>query len=359
LTRFPDGPYDTAVDHRALPISGRLIGFVIGRVAARVEPTASVEPRTLKAAPNYPDIMPRQHIIETGTTMIKDREALQVVKTYTPGYVIVEIGVAIDDLLTDPLFDLHNDLLEAGRRVLDRYDGDAQFQEEYRVYCISNYRGDPEVFLTLHGERIVGLLKDERIPLDEEEVWATLQSNIKYSKDDLTIVDWDGAVLFDPHADFSANIELLQIANFQLLRLRTLDRALDVRLGHVSQLIQTTPKRSFFRAGEIRAILREIIQIRADTIFESQAAEHRIKLIGDWYAARVYALVAKKFHLDAWQASIQQKLDTLEDVSTMAAENFSVSFHTKLDFILIGGWFLLLAGWFGYLFFDLYLLSLR
>ena len=205
----------------------------------------------------------------------------------------------------------------------------------------------------------MGLLKDERLPLDEEEVHATLQSNIKYGKDDLTIVDWDGAVLFDPHADFGANIELIQIANFQLLRARTFDRALDVRLGHVAQLLRTTPKRSLFRAHEIRAVLREILQIRTESIIEAQATEHRIKLFGDWYAARLYALLARKFHIEAWQASIQQKLDTLEDVSTMAAENFSVSFHTRLDFILIGGWFVLLAGWFAYLILDLYALSLR
>jgi hypothetical protein len=43
----------------------------------------------------------------------------------------------------------------------------------------------------------------------------------------------------------------------------------------------------------------------------------------------------------------------------MVTENFSVSFHTTLDFILIAGWFLLLAGWFAYLFVDVYLLSTR
>ena len=101
------------------------------------------------------------------------------------------------------------------------------------------------------------------------------------------------------------------------------------------------------------------MRIRAETLLESPAAEHRIKLIGDWYAARLYALLAKKFHLDSWQAAIQQKLDTIEDVSAMVAENFSVSFHTTLDFILIGGWFLLLAGWFVYLFLDVYLLTVR
>lgn len=340
-----------------LPIPGRLIGFVIGRVTAPVVPTASVEQKMLKAAPNYPDIMPRQHMIESETIALKGRAALQVVKTYAPGYVIVEIGLDVQDLLTEPLFDLHGELLEACRRVLDRYQGDPQSQEEYRVYCISNYTGDPEVFLTLHGERIVGLLKDERIPLDEEEIGATLQSSLKYSKNDLTIVDWDGAVLFDPHGDFGANIELFQIANFQLLRLRSLDRTLDARLEHIVRLLRTTPRRSFFRAREIRAILREIIEIRTETILESQAVEHRIKLIGDWYAARLYALLAKKLHLESWRASIQQKLETLEGVSTMASENFSVSFHTALDFILIGGWFLLLVGWFVYLFLETSLLT--
>ena len=340
-------------------IAARLIGFVIGRVAAPIEPSGLLEPKTSKAAPNYPDIMPRQQLIESQTITLAGRKALQAVKTYTPGYVIVEIGVDVEDILTEPLFELHTELIDACRRVLGRLDGDPQFQEEYRVYCVSNYTGDPEVFLTLHGERFVGLLKDERLPLDEEEVHATLQSNIKYGKDDLTIVDWDGAVLFDPHADFGANIELIQIANYQLLRARTFDRALDVRLGHIAQLLRTTPTRSLFRAREFRGVLREIIQIRTETIIESQAAEHRIKLFGDWYAARLYALLARKFHIEAWQASIQQKLDTLEDVSTMAAENFSVSFHTRLDFILIGGWFVLLAGWFAYLFLDLYILSLR
>ncbi len=343
----------------ALAIPARLIGFVISPVAARVAPAGLLTSKTSKAAPSYPDVMPRQQMIERTPTIVGGRKAVQVVKTYDPSYAIVEISVDVDDVLTEPLFDLHMQLLDACRAVLARLAGDARFQEDYRVYCIAGYTGDPEVFLTLHGERFVGLIKDERLPLDEEEVKATLQANIKYGKDDLTIVDWDGAILFDPQADFDANIELIEIANFQLLRLRMSDRTLDDRLARIAQMLRTTPKQSLFRRREVRAMLREILRIRTETLLESQATEHRIKLIGDWYAARVYALLAKKFHLDAWQTSIQQKLDTIEDVSTMVAENFSVSFHTTLDFILIAGWFLLLAGWFVYLFIDLYLLGLR
>ncbi|MEW6683132.1 MAG: hypothetical protein AB1451_09470 [Nitrospirota bacterium] len=347
------------MERAALAIPARLIGFVISPVAARIAPAGPLASKPSKAAPNYGDLMPRQQMIESTPITLASRRAIRVVKTYDPGFAVAEISMDVDDLLTDPLFELHTELIDACRAALVRLGGDLTFEEEYRVYCIANYQGDPEVFLTLHGERLVGLIKDERLPLDEEEVRATLQANIKYGKDDLIIVDWDGAILFDPQADFEANIELIEIANLQLLRLRMSDHALDRRLAHIAQMLRTTPMGSRFRRREIRAVLREILKIRAETLLESQAAEHRIKLIGDWYAARVYALLAKKFHLEAWQTSIQQKLDAIEDVSTMVAENFSVSFHTTLDFILIGGWFLLLAGWFVYLFLDLYLLSLR
>jgi hypothetical protein len=347
------------MNRERLAIPARLIGFVISPVAARVAPTGTVTPKSSKAAPNYAGILPLQQIVERTPITLGGLSAVQIVKTYDPGFAIAEITVEVDDLLTAPLFDIHTELIERCRVILQGLDGDPQFQEEYRVYCIANYQGDPEVFLTLHGERLVGLIKDERLPLDEEEVRTTLQANIKYGKDDLTIVDWDGAVLFDPHGDFDANIELIEIANFQLLRTRMSDHALDARLAHVAQMLRTTPTQSRFRRRDVRTLLREILRIRTDTVLEFQATELRIKLIGDWYAARVYALLAKKFHLDAWQASIQHKLDTLEDVSTMVAENFSVSFHTTLDFILIAGWFILLAGWFVYLFIDVYLLTSR
>ena len=133
--------YDPVMAHRDAAIPARLIGFVIGRVTIPITPTGPLEPKPSKAAPNYPDIMPRQQLIESQTIELGGRTALQAVKTYTPGYVIVEIGVDVEDLLTEPLFELHTDLIDACRRVLGRLDGDPQFQEEYRVYCISNYTG--------------------------------------------------------------------------------------------------------------------------------------------------------------------------------------------------------------------------
>ena len=209
----------------------------------------------------------------------------------------------------------------------------------------------------LLGNLIAALLKDESMELDEEEIRATLQVNLKYGKDDLAIVDWDGAFLFDPKGDFASNIELFQTANLQLLRSRILDNLLDTRLQQMIQLLQRTREKWFLRSSEFRKVLREVIQIRTASLLESEAIDQNIKLIGDWYSARLYGLISKKLHLENWNRNITEKLDVLEDVYIMAAENFSMSATQTLEFILIGGWFLLQLGWFTLLFLEIFLLK--
>lgn len=338
-----------------MALKGRCVTFLVGQTGTNLETTAMVESRALKSSPNYPDVVPKQAIIRTQKGRIQDREADWVVKAYLPDTVIVEATFEFQDLAAEPLLELNRDLLLECRRILDEFHCDPEFDEEYSVYCISDYQGDPEMFLAIHGERIASLLKKERIPLDEEEIKTTLRSNLKYGKDDLTIVDWDGAFIFDPQGDFDANNELFEITNLQLLKSRMLDEELDGRLKTILQLLGRKPERSWLRSKQVRSVLREIIQTRTTSILESQAIEHNIKLIGDWYTARLYALISKKFHLDEWRKNINEKLDILEDAYTMAAENFSISFNTTLEFILIGGWFILQVGWFALLFLELYL----
>jgi hypothetical protein len=167
-------------------------------------------------------------------------------------------------------------------------------------------------------------------------------SYLKYAKHDITVVDWDGAFIFDSGRDFDGNIELFQIANLQLLKSRMLDDELDDRLEKTLKLLQAPKRLSIIRSGEMRRVLKEIIAIRTQSILESEAMERNIKLIGDWYSAKLYSLISKKFHLETWKTEIKEKLDTLEDISTMATENLSVSYRATIEFIILAGWFVLL-----------------
>jgi hypothetical protein len=328
------------------PVPGTLVVFLIGLTRESIATRKTVEVKTVKSAPAYTAVIPTQKIIKEEKRPIKDFEVSILVKAYPPDTVVVEASLEMDDILSEATLDFKRSLTGECRNILCEFVCNREFDEEYTVYCISGYNGDPEVYLSLYGDTIAAFLKNERIALDEEEVSSTLSSCLKYGKDDITIVDWDGAFIFDSAADFASNIELFQIANMQLLRSRILNDELDDRLEKTVTLMKMSKGAApFIRSREVRRVLREIIEVRTQSILESEAVERDIKLIGDWYSAKLYSLISRKFHLDAWKTEIKEKLDTLEDVYTMATENFSVSYRATLEFIILAGWFVLLIGY--------------
>jgi hypothetical protein len=330
------------LEQETKPLPGKLVVFLFGETGMNLETSDIVEIKTGKSAPSYPDVIPKQKVIKVEQRRSDGVEVDFVVKAYLPDVVVVEASLDMDDILADATLEFKRSLINECRKVLGEFGCDPQFDEEYSVYCISGYSGDPEVYLSLYGDKIAAFLKNERIQLDEEEVQSTLSTYLKYGKDDITIVDWDGAFIFDSSGDFDSNIELFEIANLQLLKSRILDYDLDERLEKTLRLMGVSKRLPIIRAGEVRRVVKEIIEIRTQSILESEAVERNIKLIGDWYSAKLYSLISRKFHLDSWKAEIKEKLDTLEDVYTMATENFSVSYRATLEFIILGGWLLLL-----------------
>ncbi len=323
-------------------IPGRLTVFVISQTSTDLETTQEVESRTVKSAPRYQDVIPKQTIIRRETRQVENWDAEFLVKAYVPGIVMVEASVEVEQIVADGMLEFKRRLLEECRKVLAEFPASGDFDEEYSIYCVSGYSGDPEVYLSLLGDRIAAILKNERGPLDEEEVQATLGTSLKYGKDDITVIDWDGAFIFDAGGDFREDIELFAIANLQLLKARILNNELDKRLERSLRMLRAPRGLPALRSRDVRRILKEIIEIRTLSILESETVEHNIKLIGDWYSARLYSLVARKFHLESWTLDIKEKLQTLEDVYTMAAENFSISYRATIEFVILAGWFVLL-----------------
>ena len=291
-------------EKKAIP--GRLVVFLFGETARNLEGFDVVEVKTVKSAPSYPDVIPKQKVIKTERRKSDGVEVDFVVKAYLPDVVVVEASLNVDDILATSTLELKRSLINVCRTTLGEYGCDPQFDEEYSVYCISGYSGDPEVYLSLYGDRIAAFLKNEKIELDEEEVKSTLSAYLKYGKDDITIVDWDGAFIFDSSGDFESNIELFEIANLQLLKSRILDFDLDERLEKALRLIAVPKGLPLIRTREVRKVVKEIIEVRAQSILESEAVERNIKLIGDWYSAKLYSLISRKFHLDKWKAEIKE-----------------------------------------------------
>ena len=341
---------EQAIQKKNIP--GKLITFVLGETR-RQSKGEKVEIKSLRSAPHYFEAaIPSQFIVGSEKQTIKNREIEFQIKSYPPDILIIEASSDIENIFFENALDLKDAMLESCYTILEKNGGKKESAEEYSVWAISGYSAEPEQFFQWK-DKIAGFLKSEKLTLDEKEVAQTLEAQIKYAKNDLVIVDWDGAFIFDPEADFASTVELLELANFQLLKYRLLDSVLDERLARVAKIFHRFPKQKFFflGKGEIRTALQDIIKIRSTSVFEFQAVERDIKLIGDWYSARLYELAAKKFKFSEWRGQIKEKLDATEDIYSIASERFSWS-PERIEMV---GWFILLAGWAVILIFDLWI----
>jgi len=169
----------------------------------------------------------------------------------------------------------------------------------------------------------------------------------RYTDRDLTIVDWEGALIIDDAQDFQSDIELLKIGNYELLRYRLLDRAIERNLQTVRAELESKRRLSFFSN-----VLREALQQRLELMLGFEKTEQRLLLIGDWYTAQLYRLIVDEFYIDDWKVAVKGKLDQLESITRIIHENFSLSWQQSLDIIQAIGWLILLIGYFVLFYFD-------
>lgn len=68
--------------------------------------------------------------------------------------------------------------------------------------------------------------------------------------------------------------------------------------------------------------------MEANALYERTG--NALKLVGDPYLARVYRLVAARFHLDTWEENIQRKLEVAEGVYQVVSDQAS---HFRTEFL--------------------------
>ena len=300
-----------------------------------------------ESAPHYfGKSVPKQVLIATEEHAVKGHKVKFEIKAYLPNVLLVEGQLEVENIFSEEAFELREGLIDECHKIVKKRGGKFDLSEEYSIAIVADYKGEPEQFFQ-YGTQIASFLKSEKLPLDENEIQYTLAAHLKYAKDDLVIVDWDGAFVFDPYGEYESIIELLQIANLQLLRYRMLDFDLDERLKKAEKMIRgTVGKLSIFRNNELKQAFRDVIRIRSTSVAEFEEIDREIKLIGEWYSARLYDLAAKKMKFDGWKISIKEKLESIEDVYSIVAENFSMSRTHFLEFIQILLFFILQVGWF-------------
>jgi hypothetical protein len=222
--------------------------------------------------------------------------------------------------------------------------------EEYVILMLSTVTTS-DAFVESNALQLAHFIRTQREELDEAEVAEILTSRVRYSKDDLSIVDWDGAIIIAPDADFQSDIELLKIGNYQLLRYRMLDQSVEASLRDIAAQFRRDPRRAL-PPGPTRRRIQRIIQHRLELMLDFEHTNQNLLLIGDWYTAKFYEVIHEEFYLDHWKEAVSTKLDNMEDIIKTIQENFSLSWSALMDLIQLVGWIILLIGYFVLFFFD-------
>lgn len=190
-------------------------------------------------------------------------------------------------------------------------------EEAYTVFCLdaplrteSGGLLNAEQWLAGHRRAVASLLTQEPDVdhLSKQEAEESTQRFLSYYEHDLVVVDWDAALMVDGRQNFDETLYVMELANLQLAELEAYDRLLDDSLERAYRDLSARPMRGR------SSVMRELREIRIDLARFSDELSNITKFFGDWHLARIYENVSARFHLSDWHRTIDDKLQTLDDL---------------------------------------------
>jgi len=209
--------------------------------------------------------------------------------------------------------------------------------EDYMVFTVTelDQAVSSESLIASHGGDIAQLLRGEQSPLSAEERDEILRHRISYFADDLVIPTWNSAFIRDTESGAQAAIEILEFANSQLLEFRYYDELLDAELERIYPQLQRDGWLYNWVARRYVRAARQVHSLFIDVNELTDRTENALKIVGDVYAARLFALAAARVGLNQWKASVQDKLRTLADIYRFAVEQTSMARGEVLEITVV------------------------
>jgi hypothetical protein len=197
----------------------------------------------------------------------------------------------------------------------------AEVREDYTVFRVARAvddDGTPLLADALATLNVVPLLFNESRELSADARRELLPHRFSYATDDLAILSWETALMFEP-GDHDTDLQyILEFANAQLLELRYYDALLDAQLPRLYDEIETArARRAVFPGRRFGALLTRLHAQVADSTELIERVENALKVTDDVYLARVYGAALELFRGRTWRAGIDRKLAILRDTYAM------------------------------------------
>ena len=212
---------------------------------------------------------------------------------------------------------------------------DSWLHEDYFVFHVRDIAGNPSAaeLLSTQGGRIAQIVRGENCPLSDGEQQEIMQSKISYYPNDLAVISWNGAFLYDSTAGAETVIQLLEYANSQLLEFRHYDELLTRELASVYDFMDHGSGiwarwRTARRASRLHTVLLDVDEL-------TERADNAIKFLSDMFSARLYRVAASKIGVTDYKNLVNQKVHTAEELYRFMVEQFHQSRAFVLELMVV------------------------
>lgn len=177
---------------------------------------------------------------------------------------------------------------------------------------------------TMHEQiDLVPLLSGEQRALSEQARKDLLQHRYSYYADDLVVLTWDRAFIYEPRGD-SDVVDILEVANAQLLEMRFYDELLDAELPRMYDMVEAAHHAGNPLASRRFADLaRGLYTLVAEVTEITEKVDNALQVTEDVYLARVYAAALDLFRVGRVSAAVDRKLAIIRDTYSALYEEAS------------------------------------
>lgn len=207
--------------------------------------------------------------------------------------------------------------------------------EDYFVFHVREVAGSPSAadLLARHGAQIAQIVRGETAQLSDGERQEILQGRISYYPNDLAVIGWNGAFIYDSPAGAETAIQLLEYANSQLLEFRHYDEFMTRQLATVYDSLEEGNGilrrwRMARRASRLHTVLLDVMEL-------TERVDNAIKFLSDMFSARLYRLAAAKVGVPDYKDLVNEKLRTAEELYRFMVDQFHQGRAFALELMVV------------------------
>ncbi len=182
---------------------------------------------------------------------------------------------------------------------------------------------------------LVPLLSGETRPLSDGARQDLLRQRFSYYVDDLAVITWDRAFIYEPRGD-SDVIDVLEVANAQLLELRYYDELLDDELPRMYELVgRARLATATLAARKFANLARRLYTLVAEVTELTERVDNALQVTEDVYLARVYTAALDLYRVPAVNAAVERKLAIIRDTYAALYDESSSRRAELMEFLIL------------------------